>query len=118
MEVTVPRVRSPGFTSAVATGVTIIGPSPDGFFHVTFWREGIRMIHERFRTIDPNASSIDGQAVVMAEGGQHTEMVREEVATILIPIGRFAGMVEALGKVEVPTDLAVFSGGQVSVGPG
>lgn len=78
----------------MASGIVVAGPSPDGFVHVTFWREGLRLLHESF---EQETRVIDGIEVArMKPEGNESEHFREDVATIILPAAKLDEICNAL----------------------
>lgn len=91
----VQHVRPSHFTSAVATGVAVTGPTDDGFVHLHFYRETQRITHDDVpsRSRAPNEVEL---AWGHAEPSIH--LVREEVAVISVPVGRLPFIGTVLNK--------------------
>ncbi|URL57114.1 hypothetical protein IM816_10645 [Luteibacter flocculans] len=91
----VQHVRPTHFTSAVATGVAVTGPTDDGFVHLHFYRETQRITHDDVpsRSHAPNEVEL---AWGHAEPSIH--LVREEVAVISVPVSRLPFIGTVLNK--------------------
>ncbi|HEY4093392.1 MAG TPA: hypothetical protein VGN46_17915 [Luteibacter sp.] len=89
------HVRPPTFTSGVATGIAITGPTDDGFVHLHFFRESQRITHDDVptRSQSPNETEF---AWGRAEPNIHLQ--REELAVISVPMDRVQLMAQALGR--------------------
>ncbi len=95
-KVTMKHVQHPAFTSAMATGIALAGPSPDGYVHIQYWREGLRMLQENF---EQEIFVQDGiQVARLKADGNETEAFREDVATVLIPVAKFDEFCDAMCK--------------------
>jgi hypothetical protein len=89
------HVRPTHFTSGVATGMAVTGPTDDGFIHLHFFREVQRITNDDVpsRSKSPNEVEL---AWAHAEANIH--LVREEVAVISIPVSRLPFVSTALNK--------------------
>ncbi|WP_139206725.1 hypothetical protein [Luteibacter sp. UNCMF331Sha3.1] len=89
------HVRPTHFTSAVATGMAVTGPTDDGFLHLHFFREVQRITNDDVptRTSAPNETEL---AWGHAEANIH--LVREEVAVISIPVSRLPFISTVMNK--------------------
>lgn len=89
------HVRPTHFTSAVATGMAVTGPTDDGFIHLHFFREVQRITNDDVpsRSNTPNEVEL---AWTHAEPNIH--LVREEVAVISVPVTRLPFIGTALNK--------------------
>ncbi|HEI8112374.1 MULTISPECIES: hypothetical protein [Stenotrophomonas] len=109
-QTTVKHIQSNAYTSAMASGLIINGPSPDGFIHVTFWREGMRLTEEQFEQELFHHEGV--QVAKMTPQGNTVEHFREDVSTMIIPVPKLSEfcdalckMRDALGKAEQARDL-------------
>ncbi|MGE8235085.1 MAG: hypothetical protein ACN6PQ_02315 [Stenotrophomonas indicatrix] len=99
---TVKHVQNSAYTSAMASGLVISGPSPDGFIHVTFWREGLRLTEEHF---EQEVFHHEGVEVAkMTPQGNVSEQFREDVATMIIPVHKYSEFCDALCKMRDSLD--------------
>jgi hypothetical protein len=89
------HVRSRGHVSAVATGVAVTGPTDDGFVHLHFFREIQRILHE---DVPIEQVSEHGLMLDWSHAKASVHLQREEVATLSIPVTRYASMIEALSS--------------------
>lgn len=84
-EFSMKHVRHPAYASTVATGVVMMGPTPDGLVHVTFYRDLAVPVSEKFdreeRDIGGGGKEVKMTAVAPAD----MEQVREDVVTVQIP---------------------------------
>jgi hypothetical protein len=89
------HVRPPNFTSGVATGIAITGPTDDGFVHLHFFRETQRITHD-----DVPSRSTAPNEVEFAWGRAepHIHPQREELAVVSVPMDRLQAMAQALGR--------------------
>jgi len=89
------HVRPTHFTSAVATGMAVTGPTDDGFIHLHFFREVQRITNDDVpsRSSAPNEVEL---AWTHAEPNIH--LMREEVAVISVPVPRLPFIGTALNK--------------------
>lgn len=101
--VEVKYVKAPAYTRAMASGVTVAGPSPDGFVHLVFWRESINIVSQTFEQ-EVADREIGGRTVKVKQSvTKATESFpcREEVATLLVPIGSYQKILAAMGKLKI-----------------
>lgn len=90
------HVRSPDYTSAVATGVIVTGPTDDGFVHLHFFRETQRILNEDVPVLDADDNNLK---LNRAEARLKVNLQREEVSTISIPDQVFAELAKGLVQV-------------------
>lgn len=95
-KVTVKHVEHGSYNRAMASGITLAGPSPDGFVHVQFWREALRMTEEHFD--QELLQEGDMQVAKMVPAGNSSEQFREDVATMMIPVQKFPEFCDAMCK--------------------
>lgn len=89
------HVRPTHFTSAVATGMAVTGPTDDGFVHLHFFREVQRITNDDVPSRVPAPNEME-LAWGHAEANIH--LVREEVAVISIPMARLPFIGTVLNK--------------------
>ncbi|QWT22209.1 hypothetical protein KPL74_09390 [Bacillus sp. NP157] len=89
------HVRPPHFTSGVATGIAVTGPTDDGFVHLHFFREMQRITHDDVptRTHGPNEMEF-----AWSHATPQVHPQREELAVISVPMERVQLMAQALGR--------------------
>ncbi|MBB3228547.1 hypothetical protein FHW69_003189 [Luteibacter sp. Sphag1AF] len=87
------HVRPSHFTSGVATGLHITGPTDDGFVHLHFFREVQRITNDDVpaRIPAPNELELDWSR---AQASIHLH--REELAVISVPAERLESMCRSL----------------------
>jgi hypothetical protein len=89
------HVRPTHFTSAVATGMAVTGPTDDGFIHLHFFREVQRITNDDV----PSRSSAPNEVeLAWMQASPNIHLVREEVAVISVPITRLPFIGTALNK--------------------
>lgn len=85
-ELVLEHTSGPNYCSALATGITIAGPSADGMVHLTFFREVMRPTSETFKML-PAGPPAPADAVTLERiATQAPRMYREDVATISLPM--------------------------------
>lgn len=90
------HVDSPSYISAVATGISISGPSGDGFLHLTFFRDIMRPVAEEFTLAPESADPSNVKFTLESRGGGEPKMYREDIATISISPGAVEAVIVAL----------------------
>lgn len=90
------HVRAPDYTSTVATGVIVTGPTDDGFVHLHFFRETQRILNEDVPISDADANNL---RLNRAEAKLKVNLQREEVSTISIPEKIFEELAKGLVQV-------------------
>lgn len=96
--VRVKHERAPGFASGIATGISIVGPTGDGMFHLLFFRDMQVVIDEPFEaTIVDGPNGFTGQALKPAGPG-NLEMRREDIASIGLSSSHIAKLGASLLK--------------------
>lgn len=97
--VNIKHERGPHYTSAVATGVTLTGPTGDGFLHLQFVRDVQPVVEEPVDVVEvtmPGGQT--GQQMTPAGPGT-VDFHREVVATISVSLAVGAGLAASLQKV-------------------
>ena len=90
------HVLHTGYTSTVATALSLTGPSPDGFVHVTFFRDATRITEE---TLSQEVlQSGDVEVIKISPQENRTEHVREDVACIAIPVAKLGEVAEVIAR--------------------
>lgn len=88
--------KHPAHHSSMATGVALSGPSPDGFVHLTFYRDAIELVEEHFETAP---GEVEGTVHLRpVDGSLKTTLSREDVVTLLVPAGKFKSFASALQR--------------------
>lgn len=85
--------QSPGYSSEVATGLAINGPSGDGFVHLMFYRDSVKMEAQDFVRTE-----VPGGMQLTPTGTNEVEICREDVAKISMPASVFAGLVKVFER--------------------
>jgi hypothetical protein len=91
-ELRVEHHPSPHFTSAVASGVHITGPSPDKYFHILFYSDAPLLKYETARRTEGSRYE-----VTVERGGQSA--YREDKARIALRIETVRDLHGLLGEV-------------------
>jgi hypothetical protein len=89
------HVRPTHFTSGVATGMAVTGPTDDGFIHLHFFREVQRITND---DVPSRSSSPNEVELAWSHAEANIHLVREEVAVISIPVSRLPFVSTALNK--------------------
>lgn len=91
--------------------MAVSGPSPDGFVHVTYYRDRVDLIEELFEMPDGADMTNNTEPVTLTkkDPSTRTELCREDVVTVLVPISlfdsfakAFSGMAETLAGQATP----------------
>jgi hypothetical protein len=110
-KIVVKHIQHPGYTSAMASGAVLAGPSPDGFVHITYWREGMRLLEEKFEQEVTLVNNVE--VAKMKSEGNISEHFREDVATILLPVAKLDEICNALCKMRDNLAIALAARDQV-----
>jgi hypothetical protein len=89
------HVRPPNFTTGVATGIAITGPTDDGFVHLHFFRETQRITHD---DVPARSHAPNEMEFAWSRAEPHIHPQREELAVISVPMARLQFMAQALGR--------------------
>lgn len=90
------HVRHPNYTSAVATGAIVTGPTDDGFIHLHFFRESQRILSEDVPVLLEDEANLKLDRV---NADLQVHLQREEVATISVSPKVFEEIVKGLLRV-------------------
>lgn len=98
--------------TCVATGMAVSGPSPDGFVHVTYYRDRVDLVEELFEMPDGTDMSNPAGPVTLTKKDppSRTEISREDVVTVLVPIALFDSFTKAFSG--MTTNLATSAEGR------
>lgn len=89
-----------GHRSAVATGIVVSGPVPDGHIPLVFYRDTIQVLGENFFVRQIEHEGLTGQELrPNASRSADVRQYREDVATILVPINKIASFAAVLQQV-------------------
>ena len=82
------HVRAPGFSTGVASYVSVVGPTPDGMVHLQFYRDLVSLREEDLKpAANPENPSQMGMAVSATQ--ENFDTLREDVAIISMPKAAF-----------------------------
>jgi hypothetical protein len=96
--ITIKRVTAPGYRSGIATAITLLGPTGDGFLHLEFIRDLQMTIEESVdftSTTGPNGQSYERATSI---GSPVVESRKELLATVSINPALLAWFVAALKR--------------------
>lgn len=97
VEVALKHRKNPHYTTTVASGLGIGGPSTDGFISIAFFREMVDVLEEYFdRTEEPLADGAVRVTMNSTTKPAKIEQFREDVATVLVPVSSFHAFAEAV----------------------
>jgi hypothetical protein len=89
------HVRPPNFTTGVATGIAITGPTDDGFVHLHFFRETQRITHDDVPSRSHSPNEVE---YAWGRAEPHIHPQREELAVVSVPVSRIQLIAHALGR--------------------
>lgn len=99
VEVALKHRKHPHYTTTVASGLGIGGPSTDGFVSIAFFREMVDVVEEYFDRIEePLAGGAVRVTMNSTAKPAKIEQFREDVATVLVPIASFYSFAEAVAN--------------------
>lgn len=95
-EFVIKHSRAPHYTTAVATGLGLGGPSGDGFVHLTFFRDIFNIKSERFESVETKTTGNATEIKLGSPLPNKVELEREDVVTISIPADKLKSFADAL----------------------
>lgn len=99
---TIKFVKAANYSAGVAGGATVVGPTADGYIHVSFFRELQYPVEQSVEVTQVNVA--DNPLGVRAEmrkdiGSPKLEHEKELVATVSISLPAVASLAQALTKI-------------------
>ena len=95
---TIRHERATNFQTLMASGMAIGGPTPDGFIHLTFFRDCIPALTEYFTVVAAKHDNTSVSMELSPSEGPVPAPAREDVATILVPVAKFESFVQAMNN--------------------
>lgn len=92
--------RAEGHRTAVATGILVSGLLPDGNVPVVFFRDTVEVLGENFFIQTISHAGFSGQQMTPNQTKPaEVRQVREDVATILVPVDKLESFAAVLRQV-------------------
>lgn len=96
-ELLVKYQKATGYTSGLSTGIMISGPTPDGMMQLNFYHDVLFADHERFAIKEKQVHKF-GSSMKLDPIPVEPDLMREIIATVVIPVDRFEGILGAMKR--------------------
>lgn len=95
------HIQAPGYVAAVATGITLNGPTPDNMMHVTFFRDVAIPTEDSSAIVKTQPGDAPGSHLAEgAEAKMTFKVERHNLATISMQRSQLEGFGEALVRMK------------------